>query len=224
MFLIKSTDAGQSWSPAKRVNNDLTTSQQFFPWLSVDPITGTLYCVFYDRRNTVGAATDVYMAKSVDGGETFTNFKISDRSFTPMSSVFFGDYTGIAALDGMVYPIWMRMDTTRLSVWTAPFKDASTAVSVGGPERALPEFRLWQNYPNPFNPRTVVSIQLPVVSDVKLAVYDVLGREVAVLINERKAPGRYEVTFDGSGLPSGVYFYRLVAGSHTDAKRMILLK
>jgi hypothetical protein len=74
------------------------------------------------------------------------------------------------------------------------------------------EFALKQNYPNPFNPRTVVSSQLPVASNVKLVVYDLLGREVTVLVNERRAAGRYQDTFDGSGLASGVYIYRLTAG------------
>jgi hypothetical protein len=74
---------------------------------------------------------------------------------------------------------------------------------------------LFQNYPNPFNPTTVVSFQLSAVSDVELTVYDVLGREVAVLINARKTPGNYDIRFDGSNLASGVYYCRLMA-RHTD--------
>jgi M6 family metalloprotease-like protein len=77
----------------------------------------------------------------------------------------------------------------------------------------LPErFEVLQNYPNPFNPTTVVRYRLPVASNVKLSVFDLLGREVAVLVNERKAPGSYEAQFNASGLSSGVYFYRLQAG------------
>jgi len=89
----------------------------------------------------------------------------------------------------------------------------------------VPElYTLSQNYPNPFNPKTGIRFQVPGVSDVRLAVYDILGREVAVLVNERKAPGRYEVSFDGSTLSSGVYFYRLAAGDFTQTKRLMLLK
>jgi glucuronoarabinoxylan endo-1,4-beta-xylanase len=81
-----------------------------------------------------------------------------------------------------------------------------------------------QNYPNPFNPTTVVSYQLPVAGNVKLSVYDLLGREVAVLANERKMPGTYEVTFDGSNLASGVYLYRLQSGSLVQTRKLLLLK
>jgi photosystem II stability/assembly factor-like uncharacterized protein len=85
-------------------------------------------------------------------------------------------------------------------------------------------FALEQNYPNPFNPRTVVNSQLPVASNVKLVIYDLLGREVAVLVNERRAPGYYQDTFDASGLASGVYIYRLTAGSFVQSRKMLLIK
>ena|GEM_PF-4279572 len=86
------------------------------------------------------------------------------------------------------------------------------------------QFTLNQNYPNPFNPNTVISFQLPVTSNVSLKVYDLLGNEVAVLISEEKAGGIYELNFDGSGLTSGVYFYKLVAGNFSATKKMILLR
>jgi GH35 family endo-1,4-beta-xylanase len=96
---------------------------------------------------------------------------------------------------------------------------------VNGNSGEAPEvFALSQNYPNPFNPTTVIRYQIPVASDVKLAVYDVLGREVSVLVNEKKAPGSYEARFDGSGLSSGVYLYRLVAGSFALSRKLVLMK
>ena len=86
------------------------------------------------------------------------------------------------------------------------------------------EFNLRQNYPNPFNPSTTIKFELPRTSQVSLTVYDILGREVSVLVNEKRNAGVYEVKFDGSGLASGVYFYRLQAGDFTQAKRLMLLK
>ena len=81
-----------------------------------------------------------------------------------------------------------------------------------------------KNYPNPLNPTTIISYQLPVNSFVTLNVYDVIGREVRTLVNGPKASGSYTVEFDGSDLPSGVYFYRLRAGDFTSVKKLILLK
>ncbi len=85
-------------------------------------------------------------------------------------------------------------------------------------------FSLAQNFPNPFNPSTVIIYQLSAVSYVTLNVYDVLGREVAVLVNERQNPGNYKITFGGNKLSSGVYFYRLSADGFTTTKKMILAK
>ena len=85
-------------------------------------------------------------------------------------------------------------------------------------------FALGQNYPNPFNPTTVFNYQLPVFIDVRLAIYDLLGREVATLVNERRPPGRHEVRFDASGLSSGIYLYRMQAGSFVDVKKFVVLK
>lgn len=131
IFFIKSTNGGQSWGSVKRVNDDTTSRQQFFSWMTVDQTTGAIYVVFYDRRNTTGDATGVTVARSTDGGDTFVNFPVSDSSFTPQSGTFFGDYINIAARYGKVYPIWMRLDNTTLSVWTAPFDDGMrTGLSV----------------------------------------------------------------------------------------------
>ena len=85
-------------------------------------------------------------------------------------------------------------------------------------------FLLSQNYPNPFNPRTEISYEVPAAKLVKLTVYNILGREMAELVNERQSPGKYKVSFDASNLTSGVYFYTLSTDNFTETKRMILLK
>ena len=86
------------------------------------------------------------------------------------------------------------------------------------------EFLLSQNYPNPFNPTTTIKFSIPQNGLVKLVVFDVLGKEVATLVNEVKNAGSYTVDFNGSNLPSGTYIYRLEAGDNLDVKKMILLK
>ncbi len=91
--------------------------------------------------------------------------------------------------------------------------------------KALPdEYSLDQNYPNPFNPTTFIRYQLPVSSFVTLNVYDVLGREVKTLVNARESVGDYSVTFNASNLPSGVYLYRLQAGTFIQTKKLVVIK
>jgi hypothetical protein len=86
------------------------------------------------------------------------------------------------------------------------------------------QFSLRQNYPNPFNPSTTITFELPRSTEVRLSVFDVLGREVSVLVNENRNAGVHEVRFDGSGLPSGVYFCRIQAGDFVQAKKMLAVK
>lgn len=119
IWLIKSSDQGNTWSAPFRVNQDDTKTHQFFTWMDVDPVTGYLYIVYYDRSAYKDTQTDVMLAYSKDGGATFTNVKISNSPFVPDERVFFGDYNNISAYDGVVRPIWTRADGTALSIWTA---------------------------------------------------------------------------------------------------------
>ena len=88
----------------------------------------------------------------------------------------------------------------------------------------LNKFILNQNYPNPFNPLTNIQYSVNSTQQVTLKVYDLLGREIATLVNEEKPAGEYEVEFGGTGLTSGIYFYQLRAGEFTQVKKMVLLK
>ena len=85
-------------------------------------------------------------------------------------------------------------------------------------------FSLSQNYPNPFNPETIINYQLTINNFVSIKVYDVLGNEVAALVNEEKPAGRYSVKFDGSDLASGIYLYKLSAGNNVITRKMMLMK
>ncbi|KER09177.1 MAG: hypothetical protein HY22_13285 [[Candidatus Thermochlorobacteriaceae] bacterium GBChlB] len=110
------------------------------------------------------------------------------------------------------FPVWTRLDLARV---------ASTRI-----ERAPQptEYRLFQNYPNPFNPTTTIRYNLPASGFVSLKVYDVLGREVSSLVNERQTAGSYESRFNAANLPSGMYFYRLQSGTFTETRKMLLVK
>ena len=104
------------------------------------------------------------------------------------------------------------------------FRSMNSTTDVKTQHTIAKEFALLQNYPNPFNPSTVISYQLPVNGYVTLKVYDVLGREVKTLVNDRQTAGTHSVTFDARTLASGVYFYRLSAGSFVSTKKLMLIK
>jgi hypothetical protein len=106
------------------------------------------------------------------------------------------------------------------------YGDTSTViVGINQVSSEVPEkFSLSQNYPNPFNPATNLKFEIPRAGFTKLTVFDILGKEVQILLDEQLYPGIYEIDFDGSSLPSGVYYYKLESGSFTETKKMILLK
>jgi aminopeptidase N len=104
-------------------------------------------------------------------------------------------------------------------------KQVTTTVGIVNISNEIPErYLLQQNYPNPFNPTTNIKYQIADICLVKLEIYDLLGREIKTLVNEKQTPGIYEATFDGSKLPSGLYFYKITANDFMDIKRMVMIK
>lgn len=117
VWLSYSDNAGDTWSAPTKVNQDSSGSHQFFTWMDIDPCNGNIYFVYYDRRNYNDNRTDVYVATSTDGGTTFLEQRVSESPFIPSDKVFFGDYINVAAHNGVVRPIWSRMDQGRISLW-----------------------------------------------------------------------------------------------------------
>ena len=153
--------------------------------------------------------------------------------------------TSVSSYTQFNIPIMYRTADTPDSVWialsinppgnNAPVHVGSTftlddvalsgATGVETTANSLPAtFALDQNYPNPFNPTTTIGYELPSSSNISLHVFDVLGREVVTLVNTHQAAGHYSVMFNGSNLPSGMYFYRLTAGTFSQTKRLLLVK
>ena len=228
IWLIKSTNGGSNWSSVKRVNNDPPGKHQFFNWMTIDQTTGYLYFIFYDERNTSISSTDVYMARSTDGGETFQNVRVNTTTIQLTSNSYLADYINICAVNGHVRPIWTSTLNNN-SIYTA-IVDTFYSNSINNINTEIPSsFSLSQNYPNPFNPNTKIKFDIPSKgknqkAKVKLLIYDILGKEIETLLNEQLNPGIYEVTFDGSNIPSGIYFYRLSAGNFSETKKLILFK
>jgi hypothetical protein len=119
IWLMKSTDQGENWSEPIRVNQDKPGKHQFFTWITIDQTNGNLHFVYLDRRKYANNKTDVIWCTSKDGGRTFQEKCISEKPFLPTKSVFYGDYLNIAAHNGVIRPIWPRMDKGKMTLWTA---------------------------------------------------------------------------------------------------------
>lgn len=110
-----------------------------------------------------------------------------------------------------------------MGFWNVYQSDVIT--SVDEDEETIPNvFKLEQNYPNPFNPSTIIKFAVPERSNVLIKIYDILGSELATLVNEELNPGWYEKDFNAAGLSSGVYLFRMEAGNYVNTKKMILLR
>jgi len=226
VWLSRSSDGGESWSEPIRVNDDAPGKQQFFTWMAIDQVTGYLWFIWYDRRNYDDNNTDVYMAVSTDGGDSFINFKVSEEPFVPGTAVFIGDYNCLSAHNNVVRPIWTRLQNYQLSVWTA-IVDPDQVISTGTGEQAvIPYAEMGPNYPNPFNQSTAISFKLRQSGIISLTVHDLFGKEVAVLIDrEFRNIGKYVENFDAgeSDLSTGVYFFVLsVDGMSIQRKMMVI--
>jgi hypothetical protein len=114
--------------------------------------------------------------------------------------------------------------TDTVAIFRKAIVTYANPVSISENPASPNSFYLYQNSPNPFNPNTVISYQLPVTIKVLLKVYDILGKEIATLVNEQKTSGSYEVEFKADNLTSGTYFYKLQAGNFIETKKMILLR
>ncbi|NQT33730.1 T9SS type A sorting domain-containing protein [bacterium] len=129
-------------------------------------------------------------------------------------------------LDTGFYSVGIQFDHNAFPGWSLlPIYVSVGYYDVNQPEEPLPlEYSLDQNYPNPFNSSTGILYSLPNAGEVKLTIYDILGREVAVPVNERQPVGRYNVSFDARELAAGIYFYRLEVGEYCSVRKMVLVK
>jgi hypothetical protein len=152
-----------------------------------------------------------------DGHYIINNISAGTYNLIANRPGYYSDSTIITATGGTM---------SNINFTLLPYYTSVKNISAEVPDK----YQLYQNYPNPFNPVTKIKFDIPSHyplhrgTSIVLKVYDLLGREVAILVNEKLQPGTYEVTFDGSRLASGIYFYRLQTDSYTETKRMTLVK
>jgi hypothetical protein len=220
IWLTKSTDEGNTWSTPIRVNDDVPGRHQFFPWMTVDQTTGKLWFVFCDRRNHSDLATDVYMAVSDDGGETFTNFKVSKEPFIPDPTIFFGDYNNISATNNIIRPVWTRLHNCRLSILTAIIDPEVVGIN----SNEFIPYSETQITPNPFKHSTAFSFKLRRPAEVSLSVNDITGRPIIQLIDRSiLGPGKYTKILEAEGynLQPGAYIFMLRVDNKLTTRKVI---
>jgi hypothetical protein len=159
----------------------------------------------------------------------FSIYRSETQGFTPTESDLLANTVEITYIDNTVvaetnyYYVVSAVDFSgNISEFSNEVAAIITDVKM---ENGTPtDYALNQNYPNPFNPSTAIKFSLPEISDVKLTVYDITGREIAVLVNEQMTAGFYSITWNAVNLTSGIYIYKLETNNFVDVKKMILLK
>jgi hypothetical protein len=203
---------------------------------------GSLYCVFtaFLRGNTqtvddgsVVNAGEIFITYSTDNGNTWatpvniTNTPNREEKHpsairnlvTPT-----GDSVGVFYMRDMKAGGWVNVASWGQAPVYGIYRKVSGVIGIKQDLEVVREFRLFQNYPNPFNPTTTISYYIPKSANVTLKVYNILGAEVATLVNGFEKSGAKEIVFDASGLASGIYYYTIVSGDYKDTKKMVLVK
>lgn len=214
VFLARSTNGGVTWNTV-RVNNDVTITHQSHPWVCVDQVTGNVYLSFYDRRNTSGNNTDVYVAVSTDGGNSFSNIRVNTTTFLPNGV--WCDYNNITAHNNKIWPIWTGASA---SVWTAI---CTYPAIVGQDELSDSKPTLFQNYPNPFNSYTFFDFSLPRAGKATLKIFDVLGKEILTVFRDEEFDNgmqHIEVSSQKLGLAPGIYYCTLYTALGEDTRKI----
>jgi hypothetical protein len=220
IWVSKSTDGGETWSEAIRVNDDQPGKHQFLSWMDVDQTNGHIYTIFYDRRNQEGNNTDVYLARSTDGGENFTNILISDTSFLPSDSIVFGDYNGLVAYDGIIRPVWSRMENGEQSIWTALI-DFSIWNGIEEEGNTISAFNC---FPNPVKDRLTLTFQLKKEATLGIDLIDSSGRSIKIKEAEVYLQGDQSLTIDLSeyDLKSGLFFIAIQMDNKRFTQKVML--
>ena len=186
-----------------------------------DLVSGTV-------RDNSGNPVNGAFVFALDANQQVSAYGITDQNgnytiagLTPGSYSISTDKYGYTSTQTSTVSLDYNSNFTSSASFTMTPTDVTSINSNSG---TIQNYKLYQNYPNPFNPTTVIKYSVPMASRVTLKVYNILGSEVATLVNGEKAVGNYSVTFNGSNLASGIYFYQLKAGSFVQTKKLVLMK
>jgi hypothetical protein len=233
IILHRSADGGATWSQAIRVNQDPLNNgkTQYFPTVHVDPY-GVVNVIYYDDRMTTKDSCGVFLARSVDGGDTWTEYEISDHHFKPvpiggLGQGYQGDNIDITSTKTKLWPVWMDNSTGIYQVWTAPVDFSAIPVPEIIPHGR--EKRTLQIFPNPSHGETSISFRMEKEGRVSLKIFDVLGREIKVLIDEALKAGDHEVLIRPEEIPGipvsgNVLLCTLICGERTETVKWVFVR
>lgn len=233
IYFRKSTDQGETWSNAVRINDDEWDNgcDQFHPWLTVDE-NGILTAMFYDRRNDEqhNLLYDIYYTQSFDGGDSWTdNVRVTTESSDPSAggtvlAGLIGEYSGVSLKNGWANFVWTDFRNNEQDTYGARIR-TYVPTDVKDEEANLPRRALLvSNYPNPFNSATNIRFNLPVEAHVEIKAYDVSGREVADIADTKLPAGNHSINWSPENLSSGIYFVRLKTDNTVSARKVVFLK
>jgi len=212
IYYKRSTNGGTNWGADTRLTTNFYESR--YPSVSVSG--SVMHVIWEDNRD---GNYEIYYKRSTNGGMDWgTDTRLTNNAASSESP-------SISVSDSAVYVVWYDFRDGNYEIYFKrnPTGNLITEINKISSE-IFENYRLYQNYPNPFNPVTTIRYSLPRAGEVKLTIFDALGREVQTLLNEKQQAGVYEAVFDASIYPSGVYFYRLNSGSFTDTKKLLLIK
>ncbi|MEN8224565.1 MAG: T9SS type A sorting domain-containing protein [Bacteroidota bacterium] len=222
IWFQRSTDYGASWLSQPIMVNDVELNHQYWPAIQCDE-NGRIVVVFYDEREGP-YDINAYLAYSDDQGNTWTNTKLSNESFsanTPNSNVRFGDYIGIDTYDGKIIPVWTddREGSFNQEIYTAV---VDIPISVAENKIRNEAFTLYQNYPNPFSGQTTIHFDLNEQMHVRAEIFNAAGQLVAVAADAVMGAGKKQINWDGTGSGRGIYYLKLSSDKAVSYLKMTL--
>lgn len=226
IILNRSADGGATWSAGIRVNQDAMNNGkiQYFPAVHVDR-KGGVDILFYDDRNTSADSASVFLARSTDGGDSWTEYEISDHRYRPepiggLGVGYQGDNIDIASTTDKIWPVWMDNSTGNYQVWTVPV--LYSQVSATGDNLPEDQTGHLSCAPNPCRDFTTLSFRVSRPSGVVLEIFDLLGKKAATIADGWYSPGNYQLVWNPGKGQTGIFAGKLTVNGKPEFVKIIL--